>query len=362
MGTFLLCWLGIPFCHAQNVILHLRNGDRITGRILSESTNEVVVTTAFTDKLVIPGNLVDRKEAVAVPSPVAPPPASPPPAVSGLNTNLPTTPATGIVGDLVLTNKPSMAQAAGGAAKPAPPPAKAVEPPPKPPEPSAFRKFLSDWRGEAQLGANLGISTINREAFTGRLKLTHNQEIGAGRALRNIFDYNVSYGTTDNVLSDNRMEGTWKTEYDFSKRFLVYNATRAGYDEIRGVNFQYDVGPGLGYKWILLTNFVFKTELGGDYQEQFFIRDDKTSRYSLRIAEDMWWQISPKIRWDERIEFFPEVQEFSHFRVRVESNLSYLLKQNLTLSLSIIDLYDTLVPIGISKNDVQVRSLLGIRF
>ncbi|MFO1501239.1 MAG: DUF481 domain-containing protein [Verrucomicrobiota bacterium] len=336
----LLAWSGCLLGYPQAFILHLRNGDRISGRLVSETTNDLVLATDFSTNLSIPVSLIERREAVP------PVPTS---------TNRPPVPATGIAGELVLTNKPSMAQAAGGAAKP---PAAKIEPIP----PSALRKFLSEWRGEAQLGANLAFSTKDREAFTGRFRTTHDHGFSNARAIRNIIDYDVSYGTTENVLSDNRMEGSWKTEYDLNQRFLLYNVSRAGYDEIRGIDLQYDVGPGLGYKWIVLTNFVFKNELGGDYQKQFFIGDKTASRYSLRFAEDLWWQITSKIRVDERLEFFPEIQEFSNYRLRLEANLSYLLRQNLTLSLNVVDLYDTAVPSGVSRNDLQIRSLLGIRF
>ena len=331
--------------------MHLRNGDRITGRLISESTNAIVLATPFSDKLSIPNTLVLKSEPIR-------PPSAGTNATTAISTNSlirPVAPASGVVGELILTNKSSMAQHAGGAAKPA-------ETKPKVPERSLWQQFFSEWRGEAQLGANLGFSTKDREAFTGLIKLAHDHRFTNSHALRNILQYDVSYGTTDNILSDNRMDGTWKSEYDLSKRFLLYNAFRAGYDEVRGVNFQYDVGPGLGYKWVVRTNFVFKNELGGDYQEQFFIQKNVSSRYSLRLAEDAWWQITPKIRWDERLEFFPEVRDFSEYRVRFESNLSYLLKQNLTLTLNVVDLYDTASPPGVSKNDLQVRSLVGLKF
>jgi hypothetical protein len=350
---FLWLWVWLLACgnsFGENVILYLKNGDRISGRLISQTTNEVVLATDYSQRLAIGANLIERREAVSSPSPSAP-------AIAHSSTNNPTrpsAPASGVVGELVLTNKPTMAQTAGGASKP--------KEPPKPPEPSQFRKFLDEWRGEAQLGANLGFSTKDRKAFTGLIKLAHTYSFSNDRALRNILDYDVSYGTTDNVLSDNRMDGTWKTEFDLNKRILLYNSTRAGYDETRGINFQYDVGPGVGYKWLVLSNFVFKTELGGDYSEQYFINKENTSRYSYRLAEDLWWQITPKIRWDEKAEFFPEVKNSANYRIRLETNLSYLLKQNLTLTLNVIDLYDTAVPDGVSKNDLQIRSLLGIKF
>lgn len=351
--------LWVAFCimvgntnFAEDIILHLRSGDRITGRLVSENTNSVVLATAFSDSVSIPRSLIERREAAPKPSgsstnQPASAPSKPPPA-----------PATGVVSELAPTNKPTKPQPATAAAKP--PAASVVQT--NPPPPSLWTKFFSEWRGEAQMGANLGFGTKDREAFTGRARLTHNHPLPSTRTLRNILTYDVAYGTTDGELSDNRMAGDLKTELDLTKRFLLYNAAAVGYDEIRGVDLEYDFGPGLGYKWVVLTNFVFRTELGGDYQRQYFIHDRTTSRYSLRLAEDIWWQLTPSLRWDEKVEFYPEVKEFARYRVRLESNLSYLLRQNLTLTLNVVDLYDTAVPAGLSKNDLQIRSLLGIKF
>src|ERR1019366_4080358 len=120
--------------------------------------------------------------------------------------------------------------------------------------------------------------------------------------------------------------------------------------------------PGVGYKWVILTNFVFKTEFGGDYQEQYFKDQPPTSRYALRLDEDAWWQITRKVRWDEKAEFFPELDNLSEYRVRLETNLSYLFKQNIPFSLNVIDQYDTGLPANVSQNDLQIRTLLGIKF
>jgi putative salt-induced outer membrane protein YdiY len=315
-------------CVADDVILHLQNGDRITGRIILADTNQIVVATAFSGKLTIPRSLVEKQE----PAPQGGASNAPPSLVR----------ATGVVSELVLTNKAAGTQTTNS---------------------SGFRQFLREWHGEAQMGANLGFSTVDREAFTGHMKLTENHKFaGTDRSLRNIIDYDVAYGKTDGVLSDNRMDGSIMTECDLSKRFLVYNSAVAGYDEIRTIDLQYDVGPGIGYKWVIQTNFVFKTEFGADYQEQYFKDQTPTSRYALRLDEDAWWQITRKVRWDEKVEFFPELDNLSEYRVRLETNLSYLFKQNITFSLNVIDQYDTGLPANVSKNDLQIRTLLGIKF
>jgi putative salt-induced outer membrane protein YdiY len=158
------------------------------------------------------------------------------------------------------------------------------------------------------------------------------------------------------------MDGSWKVEYDIRKRFSFYNAMGAGYDEIRKIDLRYDIGPGVGYKWIVRTNFVLGTEIGANYQEQFFSDDTTKERYALRLAEESWWQISNKLRIDEKVEFFPKVENFSDHRLRIESNLSYLLRNNLTLKFTVIDLYETRPAKNVSNNDLQIRSSIGIKF
>jgi putative salt-induced outer membrane protein YdiY len=212
----------------------------------------------------------------------------------------------------------------------------------------------------AQIGANLGFSTKEVQTYTARLKAVYTPI----KTLRNNFDYSASYGTTDGVLSENQMDGSWKLEYDVGKqkRFLVYNAVGAGYNEIQKIDSRYDFGPGMGYKLIVRTNYVLKTEFGGNFQQQYFSTGEAKSRYSLRLAEDMTWQIAKWLKFDNKLEFFPELDRLSKYRFRGEANLSYLLRHNLTLSLSVIDLYDTTPPAGVSNNDLQIRSLIGIKF
>jgi putative salt-induced outer membrane protein YdiY len=184
------------------------------------------------------------------------------------------------------------------------------------------------------------------------------------KTLRNNFDYLASYGTTDGILSENQMDGSWKLEYDIGKqkRLLVYNAVGVGYNEIQKIDLRYDIGPGMGYKLIVRTNYVLKAEFGGNFQQQHFSTGEDKSRYSLRLGEDMTWQITKRFKFDNKFEFFPELLNPSEYRIRAEVNLSYLLRNNLTFSLSTIDLYDTTRAAGVSNNDFQIRSLLGLKF
>src|SRR5436190_16421345 len=63
---------------SEITVLQLKNGDRITGTIVSEDTNRVVLTTAWTKEVVVPVSQIERRQAPAV---AAAKPATPPPPV-----------------------------------------------------------------------------------------------------------------------------------------------------------------------------------------------------------------------------------------------------------------------------------------
>src|SRR5690349_19625168 len=65
---------------AQTVILHLKNGDRIAGTIVSEDTNRVVIATTWIKELPVPLSEIASREKVPAEAkpPAAPTPAAPP--------------------------------------------------------------------------------------------------------------------------------------------------------------------------------------------------------------------------------------------------------------------------------------------
>ncbi len=309
--AFLAAILALVFCRdssAQSVILHLKNGDRLSGFITSETTNRIVLTNLWSREIVVPAEAILRREPLASGSGKTPIPAVP---GSGANTN-----------------------------------AIAVKP-----------KSEMKWSGEVQLGVDLGFSEKNRELYTGRTKIAMSYH-----RLRNVFDSNFAYGRTEGITSANRVDGFAKTDYDLTRREYVYNLAGAGYDEIRKINFRYEIGPGLGHHVIKWTNFVLKAELGFNYQAQYLADDTKSELFYHRFAEDSAWKINDKFSIDQKFEFFPRVGYWGDYRFRFESNLRYALLNNVFLNLTVLDQYDTDPAEGVGQNDLQVRSTIGVKF
>jgi len=242
-------------------------------------------------------------------------------------------------------------------------------PPPKPaPKPK-------HWKGELKVGADFIKGAKDQQIYYGRFKLTYEHPYAGNpkQFFRNIVDYSVDYGRTegaagtnghtDSVVSANRMDGSDKTDFDFGKQKLfVYNLGAAGYDEIRKIDLHYEIGPGVGYHLLTRTNFVLNGEFGVNYQVQDRSDNTKTEKFYFRLAQDLTWKVNKTLTFTEKFEFFPQVEEFSEYRSRFETTLSYGIWQNISLNVSVLDLYDTQPATSVPNNDLQIRSSLGFTF
>jgi hypothetical protein len=306
---------------AQNVILHLRNGDRLAGAIISESTNEVRLSTIWSKELVVPVSQIERRE-------ILPAEVTAAPTTNG-----------------VVPAKPVVVS-------------KTTNAPPAVP-------WYKHWKGDASIGTDLERGgTTDRALYYGKLNLTYSHPYARDpkQFFRNIFTYSAEYGKTDGTVSANDMGGSSKTDFDFSRKIYAYNLGAASYDVIRKIDLHYEDGPGAGYHLFTGTNFIVNTELGANYQVEY--RSDDTSTHSVyyRLAEDVTWKINHQMNLTEKYEFFPRVDNLGQYRSRFESTLSYALMLNFSLNVSVIDLYDTQPATGVPANDFQLRTSLGVKF
>jgi len=342
---------GLGFLHAQETQVFLRNGDRVTGTVVAEDASQLTLTNAVFGRFSLPVVQIERRTpmppAVAVTNNV---PAAASQPINALN------PALARKLDelqaVYNANRISteeyhrqrsrlLTEADSGVTRAAP----------IPPKPTVKIS------GEAQAGMDLGFATKDRQFYTGRFKLAHTQS-----RLRNAADYSFTYGYIDGEVSANRMDGSLKSDYNLTRRFYLYNSGGAGYDEIRKLDNYYQFGPGAGDHLIKRTNFVLNIEGGANFQEQNRADGTENETYYYRLAQDAKWTLGPRLSLDQKIEFFPQWDNVTEYRLRFEANIKYWLNSHLFVNLSMIDFYDTMPAEGVEPNDLQIRSTIGVRF
>lgn len=291
------------------VVLHLPDGDRVTGYMVSSNVDGVVLATAWGGNVAVPAAQIL------------------------FQTQSPDESAT--------ANFPSTLQMVAAAP--------ATNRPPR------------RWKTDIQMGLDFTYGLRSRQLYYGRARLDYKNPYvrDPRQSFRNTADALLEYGETDGYRSANRMDGGVDTQFDLSPRFYTYNIARGGYDQIRKVDLQYEVGPGLGHHLIQTASFNANISTGINYLRRLHADGSENENLFARVAEDFRWQISSRLTFDQKLEYFFG-DEQSH--ARFEAGLRFQLLQNVSLNLTVLDLYDTRPAENVTRNELRIRSSLGVNF
>jgi len=331
---------------AEPMVVFLKNGDRLTGEITSENPRRIVLKTAATGRITIPREQVDRVISAAAMAAAAKPPDTNAPAAS-------TAPPTPVA--VASAPKPAASPTASAAPSTltnAPPVSEAWLP-------GWLTGSWTNWHGNIQLGANLGLGTTDRHALFANASAS--KKWGRTTSLLN---YNINYGVANDVVNANRMAGTSKidVEVNENRRLYAYGQGGAGYDEMRKISLEYTLGAGMGYKFLDRKKLVLAGELGGQYQMfDYFFSHDKEN-VAARFAENLTTKLGKNVSLVQRLSFTPGLKNLGDYQVRFDVTLSLPLFKPLTLNLNLADEYDSQPAPGVSHNDLQISTTFGINF
>ena len=90
--------------------------------------------------------------------------------------------------------------------------------------------------------------------------------------------------------------------------------------------------------------------------------DSLSASSPARLAQESKFSLGPKLTLDEKLEYLPQWDDFSEYKLRFEANLKYWLNGHLFVNFSMVNFYDTMPAPGVEPNDLQVRSTIGVRF
>lgn len=336
---------------AQNgAVIHLLNGDRLTGQIISETPEFIILKTDWTPQLKLPQEQirsVKRQMSSVVAKSASVKAESDPPAPQPVQESSP---------------------------KPPPPPPPAAKPAPKVKDTAKKPKSKSKakpkskpsgkWAHDLRLGLDLHYSNVDRQSVHTRIRSSYTR-----KNWRTLFDWSYSYGKSERLVTSDKMNAQMKTDLTFDPGWYVYGLTSGGYDITRRIELRMEYGGGAGYHLLKGRKFLFEgsklsmdLETGGEFQDKKSTRGTSTQKYFWRIGHQTVWDPTQKLRISQEIEFYPKIGELINHRYQLESNISYKLIKNLTLNFTVLVEAE---PENISEfdpDDIQLRSSLGWKF
>jgi putative salt-induced outer membrane protein YdiY len=179
------------------------------------------------------------------------------------------------------------------------------------------------------------------------------------------FVANVFYGLSqqDGILNENKVLATARNEYPFAEALFWYSQVQYEYDDFRLIDQRLALHSGIstiGYRDDKL-HIRLRAGMGASRE---IGREESRWLPEAQFGFDYEYKLSERTKFVAAADYYPDVEEFAHYRIRGRAFFDILIDPGLGLALRVgaQDRYDARPGKGIKKNDLDYFLTLVLRF
>ena len=337
--------------------LRFANGDRISGKVISQEGGKVRFVSEMLGELEVPAANVEVVRNV---------PDTSPEVLAGLPPQQPKEP----VAVTQAPAKPAVTTTTKPATPPAPTPPAQVRPPPPPSvKPAALAKDAERWKGKVEAGF------VQQSGRNDRVdvSLRGEAERRFGQKTRLRFEGRALYAETGNVTSNDRLDGSFRWRRDITDRMFGQSVTSGYRDQVKLIDINAEQNVGLGYKVFDRPRHVFNVGTGvtAQYRESPLTEDGWA--YLIEAFEDYTWKINGRITLTQNANAVYSLGTRTHsgaalgttpgnYRLRFNTTLQGKVTEKISANLRFEFEYDATVANPALRDDQRITSSVGYAF
>ena len=320
----------------------LKNGDRLSGTILSMDGKKLVLKTAYAGEVSIDWDSVDQFTS------------DQPLVVTKADKQTVTGTVKSEGADYVVTT----AQGAQTMPK------SDVAVMRSPADQAAYEKslhpgMLEGWAG----GGNFGLAIARGNSETTNLALGFN----ALRKTNNdawLVNAASIYSTDEklNATTANSFQGLIRYDRNLTKRLFAYGAFAGGYDELQDLNYRLMPGGGLGFHAIATSKTTLDLLGGLGYTRESYTTGLTRNLLTLTLGDEFAYKLGARTTIMQNLYYLPSLNDTSNYRITGNFGIATKLNGWMTANLLFNDRYNSQPVLGNKKNDVLFTTGLGFTF
>ncbi len=217
--------------------------------------------------------------------------------------------------------------------------------------------------GDITLSASVNRGNTRNQSFRADIDAVRRTEIDritldAGWA----YASNRPEGSNDDELTERNVFAAAKYDYFFSERWFGYAQNRAEGDSFQDLELRYTAGVGVGYQWYEEPDLKLYTEGGPSYFYEDFDDEDPKDYLAARLAYRIDVRLIDELKLVHNLEWYPSLENADDQFVRFDATLRYPFGSQLTGTAGIDYEWDNTPADGKRRTDVKYIFGIGYSF
>ncbi len=338
IASALLLLLCVSSLCAEQV--SLKNGDHLTGTIVSMDGKKLVLKTAYAGDVSIDWDSVDKFTS------------DQPLVVTKADKQTVTGTVKSDGADYIVTT----------AQGPQTMPKSDVAVMRSPADQAAYEKSLhpgmfEDWTG----GGNFGLALARGNSDTTNVALGFDAE---RKTTNDAWIVNAAsiYTTNQTSTTANSFQGLIRYDRNLTKRLFAYGAFAGGYDELQDLNYRIMPGAGLGFHAIATAKTTLDLLGGLGYTRESYSTGLTRNLFSATLGDEFSYKLGARSTIMQNLYYLPSLNETSDYRITGNFGITTKLNGWMTANMLFNDRYNSQPVLGNKKNDVLFTTGLGFTF
>jgi putative salt-induced outer membrane protein YdiY len=341
LSLVLLCLLGFSIlCSAEQVTL--KNGDRLTGAIVSMDGKKLVVKTTYAGDISI-----DWSEVTQFSS-------DQPLVITRTDKQvLSGTVATEGQDVMITTTQGSQKLALADVSAMRSPADQAVY------EKSLHPGMLEGWTG----GGSFGFALARGNSQTTNLALGFDATRKTAKD-EWVVDAASVYSKDDktSTTSANSFQGLIRYDHNLTKRLFAYAAFAGGYDELQNLNYRIYPNGGLGFHAIASPRTTLDLLGGFGYTRESYTTGLTNNLLTATLGDEFAYKLFKSTTIIQNLYYLPSLSDTSIYHINGNFGIATKLNGWLTSNLNFNDRYNSAPVLGNKNNDILFTAGVGFTF
>jgi len=230
-------------------------------------------------------------------------------------------------------------------------------------------KLWQAWHGTAGLGYSLQHGDQSTTTLTTNVNAVHERPATPifQAHWRTAFDFttllsHASESGTTATITSRTLTTSLRPEYLFTERNFVFAFGELDHVSTQHLYLRQTYGGGFGHDLVKSERLTFAVLGGPTYAHQKFFDGTSDDSAEAMVGETLGVEINKRARVEHSLTFYPNLSQTGEYHFDTSTVLSCKLSTRLSLNASFIDLYLSDPPPGSHNNDVTVSLGIGYSF